>query len=264
MMPGSGYLGPRHQPLVPAVAGGAPNLENLQPLAGDFEERVAVLQQLEQGFARTTRSSAADAHQTTLARTVQLIRSGKGKAAFDLAQEPAETRAAYGDNGFGRNCLLARRLVETGVAFVEIVLPSWDTHEENTAQAAKGLMTHVDTGMATLIDDLKSRGMLDSTLVIWMGEFGRTPQTNGKGGRDHYARAWSTVFAGGGIKGGQVIGKTDRDGASVTERPISVVDFMATVCQILGIDYTKKNITPSGRPIRLVDRGANPIKELLG
>jgi uncharacterized protein (DUF1501 family) len=96
-----------------------------------------------------------------------------------------------------------------------------------------------------------------------MGEFGRTPQIS-KGGRDHYARAWSTLLAGGGIKGGQTIGKTDRDGASVTERPISVVDFMATVCQILGIDYTKKNTTPSGRPIRLVDKGANPIKDLLG
>jgi uncharacterized protein (DUF1501 family) len=97
-----------------------------------------------------------------------------------------------------------------------------------------------------------------------MGEFGRTPGVNGKGGRDHYARAWTTVLAGAGIKGGQTIGKTDRDGASVTERPISVVDFMATVCQILGIDYTKKNDTPSGRPIRLVDRDAKPIMELLG
>src|SRR5262245_54750293 len=116
---GSGFLGPRHQPLVPSGSGAG--LENVQPLAADFEERVAVLEQLEQGFARTTRSSAADAHQTTLARTVQLIRSGKGKAAFDMAQESAESRAAYGDNGFGRNCLLARRLVEAGVAFVEIV-----------------------------------------------------------------------------------------------------------------------------------------------
>ena len=194
---------------------------------------------------------------------MQLIRSGKGKTAFDLAQEPAAARAVYGETGFGRNCLLARRLVEAGVAFVEIVLPGWDTHEERAAEAAKGLMTQVDAGMAALIGDLKSRGLLDSTLIIWMGEFGRTPQTNGKGGRDHYARAWSTVLAGGGIKGGQTIGKTDRDGAAVTERPIPVADFMATVCQVLGIDFTKKNDTPNGRPIRLVDKGANPIKELL-
>lgn len=257
---GSGYLGPRHQPLVPSAAG----LENLQPLASDFDERVAVLEQLEQGFARTTRSSAANAHQTILARTVQLIRSGKGKTAFDLSQEPAEARAAYGETGLGRSCLLARRLVEAGVAFVEISVPGWDTHDERTAETAKGLMTQVDAGMATLVSDLKSRGLLDSTLIIWMGEFGRTPQTNGKGGRDHYARAWSTVLAGGGIQGGQAIGKTDRDGAAVTERPISVVDFMATVCQILGIDYTKKREMPNGRPIRLVDKGAKPIKELLG
>src|SRR5262249_44279400 len=122
---GSGYLGPRHQPLVPTPSATAPGLENLQPLAGDFDDRMAVLEQLEQGFARPTRSSAADAHQTTLARTVQLIRSGKGKAAFDIAQESAETKAAYGDSGFGRNCLLARRLVEAGVAFVEIAFPGW-------------------------------------------------------------------------------------------------------------------------------------------
>jgi uncharacterized protein (DUF1501 family) len=146
---------------------------------------------------------------------------------------------------------------------VEISLPTWDTHDDKTADTAKGLMTQVDTGMAALIADLKNRGALDSTLIIWMGEFGRTPQVNGKGGRDHYARAWTTVLAGGGIKGGQAIGKTDRDGAAVTERPTSVVDFMATVCQILGIDYTKKNDTPSGRPIRLVDRDAKPITELL-
>ena len=127
-----------------------------------------------------------------------------------------------------------------------------------------GLMTQVDLGMSALISDLKRRGLLESTLMIWMGEFGRTPHVNDKGGRDHYSSAWSTLLVGGGIKGGQTIGKTDRDGAAVTERPISVVDFMATVCQVLGIDYTKKIETPGGRPIRLVDKGANPIKELLG
>src|SRR5262249_27100656 len=175
---------------------------------------------------------------------------------------PAGSRSAYGDSRFGEGCLLARRLVEAGVSFVEVYLGTWDTHDKRTADAAQELMTQVDLSMSALIGDLKQRGLLDSTLIIWMGEFGRTPHIN-NGGRDHYARAWSTVLAGGGIKGGQTIGKTDRDGASVTERPISVVDFMATVCQILGIDYTKKNETPSGRPIRLVDRDAKPITELL-
>jgi uncharacterized protein (DUF1501 family) len=262
-----GYLGPRHQPMVlasPAKGSSYKGLDHHQPIvpADDFNDRIAVLEQLEQGFARTSRSPAAVAHRTTQDRALQLIRSDRSKA-FDLTLEPAESRSAYGDSRFGEGCLLARRLVEADIAFVEVYLGTWDTHDKRTADAAKDLMTQVDLSMSALIGDLKQRGLLDSTLIIWMGEFGRTPYIN-NGGRDHYARAWSTLLAGGGIKGGQVIGKTDRDGATVTERSISVVDFMATVCAILGIDYTKKNTTPTGRPIRLVDRGANPIKELLG
>ncbi len=121
--------------------------------------------------------------------------------------------------------------------------------------------------MSALVTDLHQRGLLDSTLIVWMGEFGRTPRINARGakpGRDHYPRAWSTLLMGGGIQGGQVIGKTDKEGATVVERPISALDFMATVCQLLGIDWKKQNNTPIGRPIRIVDKGANPIKELCG
>ena len=117
------------------------------------------------------------------------------------------------------------------------------------------------------MSDLKQRGLLDSTLVIWMGEFGRTPKINTRGakpGRDHYPRAWSLLMAGGGIKGGQVVGKTDKEGAEVVERKTSALDFLATVCKVLGIDYNKQNNTPIGRPIRIVDKGATPIKELIG
>jgi uncharacterized protein (DUF1501 family) len=120
--------------------------------------------------------------------------------------------------------------------------------------------------MSQLITDLKDRGLLDTTLIIWMGEFGRTPNINQRGakpGRDHYPRAWSSVLMGGGIKGGQVIGKTDKEGATVIERPISGIDFMATVCKILGIDYNKQNQTNIGRPVRVVDKGAKPIDELI-
>jgi uncharacterized protein (DUF1501 family) len=121
--------------------------------------------------------------------------------------------------------------------------------------------------MSQLVTDLRDRGLLDSTLVIWMGEFGRTPRINNRGaqpGRDHYPRAWSTVLMGGGIRGGQVIGRTDAEGAAVTERPVSAIDFMATVCSVLGIDYNRQNQTPIGRPVRIVDRGANPIRQLIG
>ena len=135
--------------------------------------------------------------------------------------------------------------------------------EREAWTAAEELMSQVDEGTSALVGDLKERGLLDDTLVIWMGEFGRTPGINRNGGRDHYSRAWSTVLAGGGIKGGRVIGKTDAQGAAVTERPISVKDFMATVCRVLGIDYTRTIHTPSGRPIRIVDKGEKVISELL-
>jgi hypothetical protein len=258
-----GYRGPQHQPL--ALADPTRGLENLKPAVAEdeFRDRVEVLDQLERRFARTYRAPAAEAHRTTAARAVQLIRSGKGKA-FDLGQEPAAAREAYGDHAFGRGCLLARRLVEAEVPFVEVYLANWDGHFKREAEQARELLPALDQGMSALVGDLKERGLLDQTLVVWMGEFGRTPRINPSGGRDHYARAWSTVLAGGGIKGGQVVGKTDKEGAAVDERPISVRDFMATVCKALGIDHTKKLDTPAGRPVQLVDKGGEPIKELFG
>jgi uncharacterized protein (DUF1501 family) len=256
-----GYRGPRHQPL--AITDLSRGMENLEPAVAkeDFDDRVNVLDQLEREFSRT--SKAASAHRTTLHRAVQMMRSDKAKA-FDLSHEPATTRRSYGEGKFGQGCLLARRLVEAGVSFVEVYLQNWDTHEKRVADEAKGLMTQVDDGMSALLRDLDERGMLRDTLVIWMGEFGRTPRLNGNGGRDHHARAWSTVLAGGGIKGGQVIGKTDPLGATVVDRPISVKDFMASVCRVLGIDYTNKITTPIGRPIRIVEAGEKVIGELFG
>src|SRR5262249_35474044 len=159
--------------------------------------------------------------------------------AFDLSQESDKTREAYGKSRFGDGCLLARRLVEAGTAFVEVNLPGWDTHQENFPRT-KTLSAQADPAMAALVNDLKERGLLDSTLVIWMGEFGRPPwipKRGGTPGRDHSPRAWTSILIGGGIKGGQVIGKTDAEGAAVTERSISALDFLATVCQILRIKY---------------------------
>jgi len=254
-----GYLGPRHQPM--ALADPAKGLENLKPLADDFDDRLGVLEELERGFARNYPAAPVEAHKTMVARAARLIRSDKARA-FDLDREPPAARAAYGDTPFGRGCLLARRLVEAGVPFVEVYLQNWDTHERPVAEAAKGLMSQVDRGMGALVRDLKDRGLLDSALVVWMGEFGRTPQVNRNGGRDHFSRAWTTVLAGGGVKGGRVVGKTDAGGASVTERPVSARDFMATVCKALGIDYTKTIDTPGGRPVKVVEKGANPLTEL--
>ena len=184
--------------------------------------------------------------------------------AFDLSQEPAAVREAYGASRFGRGCLLARRLVEVGVRFVEVYLQNWDTHEKRVADEAQAMMPAMDQGMAALVADLAERGMLDDTLVVWMGEFGRTPRINRNGGRDHFATAWSSVLLGGGVRGGQVIGRTDATGSSVVDRPISVIDFMCSLCTLLGIDHERQIRTPGGRPIRIVNTGAKPIGELFG
>ena len=256
-----GYRGPLHQPL--ALPDPARGLEDLNPAVAreQFDERVDVLQELERGFARTRPVGAAEERRTTVGRALQLMRSGKGKA-FDLSQETAAVRDAYGDSDFGRGCLLARRLVEASVPFVEVYLSNWDTHEKVVVEQSRRRMTELDAGLSALVTDLKERGLLDSTLIVWMGEFGRTPRVNRDGGRDHYARAWSTVFFGGGVKCGQSIGKTDKEGAAVVERPITVPDFMASVCRALGINHAKSLTASGGRPVRLVDKGEKVIAEL--
>jgi hypothetical protein len=260
---GSGYLGARHQPLI--INDPNRGVENLRPMveAGQFDSRVSLLEDMEKGFFREYRAGASNDHLTTYQRAVELMKSKEARA-LDLTLEPAGSREAYGSGSFGQGCLLARRLIEQGVSFVEVTLGGWDTHQSNFPRV-KSLSAQVDPAMSTLIKDLKERGLLDRTLVIWMGEFGRTPNINARGaepGRDHYPRAWSSVLFGGGIKGGQVIGRTDKEGATVEDRPISAVDLMATVCAILGVDYNKRIMTPIGRPVTIADKGARPIQEL--
>lgn len=257
----AGYLGPRHQALAHAYAGEP--LENLNPppAADDFAARAAVLAKLEESGTTMQHSASAAAHRTTFARAVKLMQSDRCRA-FDLSQESAATREAYGADRFGEGCLLARRLVDVGVRFVEVYLANWDTHEKRSADAIQERMPAMDQAVATLVTDLADRGMLDDVLIVWMGEFGRTPRINRNGGRDHYATAWSSVLFGGGIRGGQAIGETDDTGTKVVDRPISAINFMASLCKILGIDYQKQFPTPGGRPIRIVDTGAEPLSEL--
>jgi hypothetical protein len=260
---GAGFLGTRYQPLI--VNDPNRGVESMRPLVAQpqFDRRVGLLEEMEEAFYRSHPSTVASAHHTTYRRAVSLIQD-RGAQAFDLSREPQASRAAYGNTRFGDGCLLARKLVEAGVAFVEVNLGGWDTHQNNF-ERVRQLSGQVDPAISALVTDLRTRGLLEDTLVVWMGEFGRTPRINNRGarpGRDHYPRAWSTVLVGGGIRGGQVIGRTDAEGASVTERPVPATDFLATVCRALGIDYTKMNQTPIGRPIRIVERGANPIREL--
>jgi len=181
--------------------------------------------------------------------------------AFDLSDEDEKTRRAYGEAPFGRACLLARRLVEAGVRFVEVQLGDWDTHADNFNRTRK-LIEILDPAFAALVGDLADRRLLDSTLVVCMGEFGRTPRINNAEGRDHFTRAWSVALAGGGIYGGRVVGETDDRGLETRKRPVSVDDLYATLFSCLGIDPQKEMVTERGRPIRILESGA-PVRELL-
>jgi hypothetical protein len=278
---GPGFLGPQHAPLVVADSNGgfvpadgydqALKVQDLQPAGVSREQadaRIELLRGLAQDFTARHPGAASLSHQAAYDRAVRLMRTDAGKA-FNIDEEKAEVRDRYGRNLFGQGCLLARRLVERGVPFVEVTLGAtqevpvgWDTHQQNFDNVQK-LCGVLDPAWAALLDDLKERGLLDTTLVVWMGEFGRTPTINPDRGRDHFPNAWSTVLAGGGIKGGQAVGRTSPDGMTVQDRPVSVPDFLATVCRALGIDPEKQNPSNVGRPIRIVEKTANPIKEVL-
>jgi len=252
---GSGFLGPKHQPLL--ITDPNRGVEDLKAIVSgtQFDNRFGLLEKMEQAFHREYSADSINDHKTTYERAVKLMQSKEAKA-FDLSDEPAASKAKYGTGRFAEGVIMARRLIEVGVPFVEVNLGGWDTHQDNFNRV-KTLSGQIDSPMAALINDLKDKGRLDSTLIIWMGEFGRTPNINARGnapGRDHYPRAWSLAMFGGGIKGGAVVGKTDKEGASVSDRPTSAQDFLATVCELMGIDHTKKNETANGRPIQIVDK----------
>lgn len=267
---GAGFLGPAHSPLyIPSAASGVQNL-HARVERQEFDRQLGLLEKMERAFFKNYQAPAARAHSTTLASAVRLMRS-RDVDVFDLAREPAQTREAYGQGYFAEGCLLARRLVEAGVPFVEVNMglggAGWDTHQNNFP-TTRARCQEIDTPMAALLDDLEQRGLLESTLVVWMGEFGRTPKCGDDygGGRQHYNKAWSTVLFGGGIRGAQVIGKTDATASTVVERPVGVADFMATICRILGIDYEKQRIPPgTARPVPIVDlaKEVHVIEELL-
>ena len=225
-----------------------------------YRRRLELLGSLEHDFATSAAQEVKD-HQQQYDRASRMILS-PGMKAFDISQEPDAMRDAYGKTQFGAGCLLARRLIEAGVTFIEIDLAGWDTHQDNFDKTTE-LAGQVDQPFAQLIADLKQRGMLDSTLIVWMGEFGRTPQINVRGGRDHYPKAFNALLAGGGIRGGQVIGETDKQGVEVVSHPVGVHDLFQTVCRAMKIDPAKENMSPIGRPIKIVD-GGKPIDELIG
>jgi hypothetical protein len=274
----SGFLGPAWSPLVVASETGAENdvsfrVRNLKPadrLSGQqVDERLRLLGVLEQSFLAERPDVPVRSHLQSYERAVRMMKSSSVEA-FQLEQEDEALREAYGRNPFGQGCLLARRLVERGVPFVEVSLnsltddvgPGWDTHVDNF-KAVADLCGVLDPAWTTLLTDLRQRGLLQNTLVIWMGEFGRTPKINPSGGRDHWPGSWSAVLGGGGIRGGQVWGSVSDDGLEIRENPVRVPDLMATICRGLGLDPAMTNLSNIGRPIPLADHGATAIEQLL-
>jgi hypothetical protein len=220
-------------------------------------QRSADLDVVERAYARGRRDTSAKRAVTADARRMM---GSEQLAAFDVSKEPESLRAKYGDTPFGRGCLAARRLIETGVRCVEVTLEGWDTHAENLALCARQA-GHLDPAFSALLDDLAERDLLRRTVVICAGEFGRTPKINPLGGRDHWATGFSVVLAGGGVRGGAVIGATDPEGGKEPADPQGIGDLHATVLAALGIDHSRELETPIGRPMKLAD--GKPIKGLL-
>ncbi len=252
---GGGFFGNTFDPFVAQVPGALP--DDLEPVrsvgARRDAARVALLGELDASFATRTGAPEARARRELFLRARTMMGS-RAVQAFDVSSEPESVKAAYGDTDFGRGCLAARRLIEVGVPFVEVALDRWDTHEDNFGRTKK-LMGALDPAMASLLSELAARELLSRTVVLLMGEFGRSPRINGDEGRDHHPAAFSVAMAGGGIRGGVVHGETDAEGAAVVRDPVKVADVLATAASLLGVDPTLVEDSPSGRPIGVTQNG---------
>ena len=238
--------------------------------AGRIEHRRSFLKIVDQLYRQTEGMATSTKMDAFTEQALKMILSPSVKQAFDLSQETEKTKEAYGKNGFGQSVLLARRLVEGGCRFVTAAgykAGEWDTHKSNDKLMRDSLVPFLDQALSTLLEDLEQRGLLECTVVIAMGEFGRTPHINADKGRDHWPHCWSLALGGGGIRGGQVIGSSDERGAQIADRTVTIGDLFATVYKAFGIDWTKEYMTPIGRPIKIAnsinDTTGEPIKELV-
>lgn len=257
---GPSFLGVQYAPFVVLDPNRSP--DNLAAPVADARlgRRLNLMRELEQPFAEEGAAAQVREHQSLYGQTARLVLSPRVRS-FNLDHEPARVRDQYGRSAFGQSCLMARRLVEEGVPFVEVQSSGWDTHG-NELPSLRRLIPPVDQGTAALISDLRARGLLERTLVIWMGEFGRTPRINVNAGRDHFPQAFNLALAGCGVRGGQVIGATNRLGTDVADRPVSVQDLFVTIYRALGINPRRENQTNVGRPLRLVETG-NVVQDVL-
>lgn len=264
---GPGFYGAEHAPFVIQADPTQPDFEvkDLQPAGRLSPERIDVRRRLLAGIDQLDRQRShgqARTMSTYYEKAHRLITSPEAKRAFDIHSEPEAIRDAYGRTQFGQCALLARRLVEAGCRFVGVDAPGWDVHFNCFPSLKTDLIPYADRAFSTLVTDLEQRGLLEETLVVMMGEMGRTPRINAQAGRDHWSMAQSVIFAGGGTRPGQVIGATDDHAAAPTTEPIGVNDILRTISMLMGIDPDKQYLGPLGRPVPIVD-GGQVIRELV-
>jgi uncharacterized protein (DUF1501 family) len=269
------FLGPEYDPMVlpdPSQADfQVPDLSLPKSVTLErLQSRRELLKLVDQSFRKTEELAQYSNLDKFTEQALNMILSPKVKSAFDLSQEPQKTKEAYGLHRFGQSVLLSRRLVENGCRFVTAAgnkTNEWDTHTENDKKHSETLVPQLDQSLSVLLRDLSDIGLLESTLVIAMGEFGRTPHQNINGGRDHWPQCWSLALGGGGIRGGQIIGGSDATGASIADRMVTIGELAATVYKAFGIDWKKEYASPIGRPVKIAnsidDVTGEPILELL-
>ena len=256
---GPGFLGMSWAPFTVSSTG---QVRNLQMGLEDTRlyQRMYALDLIEKGFINQRRGSAATDHQKILKKTLNLMTSEQMEA-FKVASEPDDVKERYGNTNFGRGCLMARRLVEIGVPFIEVGLGGWDNHSNIHTTLRDQKLPELDQAMSALVEDLEQRGLLEDTAIVWMGEFSRTPRINGNAGRDHWARSWSVAVGGAGMNGGIAVGETNSDGTRVETDPYTSQDVMASVCKALGISLQTTFTSNNGRPMKIANSG-KVIKEL--
>lgn len=249
--PGSGYLGAQYMPV--PVGSANRGLQNTKPpkylSESQFDHRMELANRFDRAFEKKFATTEVQGYTKLYDEAIQLMRSEELKV-FDINLESKQAREMYGNNGFGQGCLLARRLIQGGVRFVEVGLGGWDDHND-IAGRLPGRAKNFDQGLSALLTDLKAQGMLEDTLVVVATEFGRTPKINQNAGRDHYPGAFSCALAGGGINGGTVYGATDKDGKTVEKDPVSVADFNSTIAYAMGLPHDEEIYSPDGRPFTL-------------
>ena len=257
--PGAGFLPPAMSPIpISDPSRGLPYQKALTSQS-QFDQRLSLMDEFDTGFRERFPHDDVKAYTEFYEETLNLLR-GEDMDAFDLTKEPETVRERYGNDRFARGCMLARRLVQHGVRFIEVSFGGWDMHNQiDAGMSNRG--PALDHAMATLIADLHENGLLEQTMVVLGSEFGRTPRVNQNSGRDHHPRAFSTLFAGGGVKGGHVVGSTDEKAHTVTDRQVSVQDFVATVGYGLGLNTEEVVYSPSGRPFTVGDKG-KPVTEI--